>query len=81
MGDDRKEDDPAITRVAGLMGEAIEAAAAGQALTLSLLQAEVEAIARMLPGHGQPEETEAEQEARRRDEEARIESDFDNMPV
>lgn len=81
MSDDKKEDAPAITRVAGLMGEAIEAAAAGQALTLSLLQAEVEALARMVPGHAPPAETEAEQEARRRDEEARIESDFDNMPV
>lgn len=81
MPDKPNETDPALTRIAGLMGEAMEAAAAGQALTLSVLQAEVETIARMLPGYSPPAETEAEQEARRREEEARIETDFDNMPV
>lgn len=83
MDEKPEENDPALTRMAGLMGEAVEAAAAGQALTLALLKAELEAITQMLPGlaPGAATETEAEAEARQREEEARIETDFDNMPV
>lgn len=83
MGKDTDEDKAALPRMAGLMGEAVEAAAAGQALTLALLQAELEAITQLMPGLGPaaPAETEAEAEARQREEEARIETDFDNMPV
>lgn len=81
MTEEPKDEGAAITRMAGLMGEAIEAAAAGQALSLSILQAEVAAMAGMLQGHTPTPETEAEQEERRRNEEARIETDFDNMPV
>ena len=83
MGDEPEGDGPALTRIAGLMGEAVEAAVAGQALTLALLKAELEAITQMLPGLAPAvaTETEAEAEARQRAEEARIETDFDNMPV
>lgn len=83
MTADKGSEDSAITRMAALMGEAAEAAAAGQALTLALLQAEMEAIARILPGHAGDEAalTEAEADVLRRAEEARIEADFDNLPV
>ncbi|MBD1202529.1 MAG: hypothetical protein O9292_06830 [Rhodobacteraceae bacterium] len=83
MAEKPEKDEAAATRIAGLMGEAVEAAAAGQALTLALLQAEMEAITQLMPGlaPAQPAETEAEAEARQRAEEARIETDFDNMPV
>ena len=48
MDHDKDGKDPAIERMAGWMGGAMEAAAAGQALTLALLQAEMEAIAQLL---------------------------------
>lgn len=87
MTDKPKDEGAALTDMAGMIGGAMEAAAAGQALTLSLLQAELEAVARFIPALAAQSdapaasETEAEAEARRRAEEARIETDFDNMPV
>ena len=83
MPEEKGSKESGITRMAALMGEAAEAAAAGQALTLALLQAEMEALARLLPGPAGDEAalTEAEAEALRRAEEARIEADFDNLPV
>lgn len=68
------------TGMAALMGEAVEVMAAGQAIGLALLKAEMDALASVLPGMDVPE-TEAEVEARRAIEEAEVESGFDNMPV
>ena len=82
MPEEKDAESHGLARAAGLMGEAVEAAAAGQALTLALLQAEMEAMAQLIPGLAPGRsETDAEEEARRREEEARIETDFDNMPV
>lgn len=69
-----------LTEVAGLMGEAVEAAAAGQAMGLALLRAEMEALSQVMPGAAAPEDA-AEAEARHAAEEAEIEAGFDNMPV
>lgn len=65
--------------VAGLMGGAVEAVAASQALGLALLKAEMDALAQMMPGHDVP--TGPEAEAARAAEEAAVEAGFDNMPV
>ncbi len=65
--------------MAGLMGEAVEAMAASQALGLALLKAEMDALAQMMPGHEAPQGP--EDEARRAEEEARVEAGFDNLPV
>lgn len=81
MDHDKDGKDPAIERMAGWMGGAMEAAAAGQALTLALLQAEMEAIAQLLPGAAVDTVSDAEEEAARRAEEERIEEDHDNLPV
>ena len=70
-----------ITDVAALMGETVEAMAAGQAMGLALLQAEMAALVKVLPGSPATDETEAEAEARRAAEEAAVEAGFDNMPV
>lgn len=80
MGDDGQGREAALTRMAGLMGEAMEAAAAGQALTFALLQAEFEALARLMPGAA-PAPAAEEAEDRRRADEARIETDLDNLPL
>lgn len=70
-----------MTDVAALMGETVEAMAAGQAMALALLKAEMAALAQVMPGAASAEETETEAEARRSEEEARVEAGFDNMPV
>jgi hypothetical protein len=67
--------------MAGLMGEAVEAMAATQAMGLALLRTEMEALAHMLPGQSVGAETDAEEEARRVAEEAAVEAGFDNLPV
>ena len=69
-----------LTDMAALMGEAVEAVAAGQAMGLALLKAEMEALTHVMPGDA-PEETEAEAAQRRLAEEAAQEDGFDNMPV
>ena len=69
-----------LTDIAGLMGEAVEAAAAGQAMGLAVLRAEMEALSKMMPG-AVSEEDAAQAEARHAAEEAEIEAGFDNMPV
>jgi len=65
--------------MAGLMGEAVEAMAASQALGLALLKAEMDALAHLMPGH--VADGGAEDEARRVAEEAAVEAGFDNLPV
>lgn len=83
MADDRSDAKPldaeALPRMAGWMGGAIEAMAAGQALTLAILRAEMEAMVQVMPGHAAA--AEAEDEAERLAVEARIEADHDNLPV
>ena len=69
-----------LTDMAGLMGEAVEAAAVGQAMGLALLRAEMEALSKVMPGADEPEDA-AQAEARHAAEEAEIEQGFDNMPV
>lgn len=64
--------------MAGLMGSAVEALAATQALGLAALKAEMDALALVLPGHETPD---AADEARRAAEEAAVEAGFDNLPV
>ena len=81
MDHEKDDDDPALTRMAGWMGGALEAAAAGQAMTLALLRAEMEAIVQLMPGVAPAPVPEAGEEAARRAEEARIEEDHDNLPV
>jgi len=66
--------------MAALMGEAVEAMAAGQAMGLALLKAEMAALAQVMPGAA-GQEPEAEVELRRAEEEAAMEAGFDNMPV
>lgn len=66
--------------MAALMGEAVEAMTASQAVALALLRAEMDALAQILPGAGATE-TPAEAEARAAAEEAMTEAGFDNMPV
>jgi hypothetical protein len=65
--------------MAALMGEAIEAMAATQAVGLAVLRAEMEALAHVMPGQVPTEGPEAE--ARRAVEEAAVEAGFDNLPV
>ena len=50
-------------------------------MALALLKAEMAALAQVMPGAASAEETETEAEARRSEEEARVEAGFDNMPV
>jgi hypothetical protein len=69
-----------LTDMAALMGEAVEAMAAGQAMGLALLKAEMEALTQVLPG-AVPDEDEATAARRRLAEDASQEADFDNMPV
>lgn len=69
-----------LTDMAALMGEAVEAMAARQAMGLALLKAEMEALTQVMPGDV-PGETEAEAAQRRLAEEAAQEDGFDNMPV
>jgi hypothetical protein len=65
--------------MAALMGEAVEAMAATQAMGLAVLHAEMAALAHMMPGQGAAQGPEAE--ARRAVEEAAVEAGFDNLPV
>jgi hypothetical protein len=69
-----------MTDMAALMGEAVEAMAAGQAMGLALLKAEMAALAQVMPG-AVGDATDAEIEARHAAEEAEVEAGFDNMPV
>lgn len=62
-----------LEQMAHLAGEMTEAALAGQAAGLRLLQAEMQALAQMMPGGA------AVQHVAKPDTE--IEADFDNMPV
>lgn len=66
-----------MTEMAALMGATVEAAANAQVMGLSLLKAEMAALAQMMPG----QESDPVTEARRAAEEAEIEAGFDNMPV
>lgn len=65
--------------MAALMGEVVEAMAGAQALGLSLLKAEMEALSQVMPGH--PTAHGAEDEARLAAEDAAVEAGFDNLPV
>jgi len=65
--------------LAALMGEAVEAATASQAIGLAVLKAEMDALASLMPGHVAPQGP--EEEARRAAEEAAVEAGFDNLPV
>lgn len=69
-----------LTDMAALMGGAVEAMVAGQAMGLALLKAEMEALAQVLPT-AENDATAAEDEARAREEDAAREAGFDNMPV
>ena len=69
-----------LTDMAALMGGAVEAMVAGQAMGLALLKAEMEALAQVLPT-AENDVTAAEDEARAREEDAAREAGFDNMPV
>jgi hypothetical protein len=53
-----------------LEGEVVKAGLAMQQSSLELLQAEIKALAAILPGQPAPERSDAE-----------VEADFDNMPV
>lgn len=77
MGEPMAQKD--MVGMAALMGEAVEAMAATQAMGLALLRAELEALGHVLPG--QPVADAAEEEARRTAEEAAVEAGFDNLPV
>lgn len=81
MDHDKDGQDVGLARMASWMGGALEAAAAGQAMTLALLRAEMEAIAQLMPGVATDPIPDAEEEAVRRAEDARIEEDHDNLPV
>lgn len=61
-----------LEQMAHLAGEMTEVAIAGQAASLRLLQAEMQALAALVPGVAPqvPSQTDTE-----------IEADFDNMPV
>ena len=61
-----------IEAMARVAGEVTAAAIAGQAAGLGLLLAEMQALARMMPGSPAP--------VHERDQ-AEVEADFDNMPV
>ncbi|NBE08766.1 hypothetical protein [Paragemmobacter ruber] len=74
------KDRAAPTDMAALVGEAVEAMAAGQAMGLALLRAEMEALAHVLPPAARAPGAAAD-EARARDDEAAREAGFDNMPV
>lgn len=77
---EKKSEEPPMTKMAALAGETIEALAAGQAMAMATLKAEMEALGHLLPTlHA--DETEQELAARKRAEDAQTESDFDNMPV
>lgn len=69
-----------VETVAELVGEATAAVQATQALGLSVLLTEMQALAQMLPGHDAdaPAET---VEQRERLNDAAVEAEFDNMPV
>ncbi|MEY4873109.1 MAG: hypothetical protein RLZZ563_2439 [Pseudomonadota bacterium] len=66
--------------MSGLTAEVLEAVAVTQAVGLGVLRAEMDALARLLPGQAEGE-TEAEAAARLAAEAAEIEAGFDNMPV
>lgn len=61
-----------LDEMAKVAGEVTAAAFAGQAAGLGLLLAEMQALARMMPGNPAP--------MPERDQ-AEVEADFDNMPV
>lgn len=69
--------------MAGLMGAAVEAGAAAQALGLALLRAEMDALVQMMPGQGSEmaPETATDAAARQAETDAAVEAGFDNLPV
>ena len=67
-------------KYAGVVKKMNAAAAAGQAMGLAVLRAEMEALSKVMPG-AMSEEDAAQAEARHAAEEAEIEAGFDNMPV
>lgn len=69
---DTKDENP----LAHLVDDMVGMVAAGQALGLKVLQAEMEALSQVLPGA-----THAQSEAERVATEAKIEADLDNMPI
>ena len=69
--------DKTIEGFAKLAGDLTDAAMTGQGAGLNLLQAEMQALSRLMPGAAQPPRSDAERLAA----EAAIEADFDNMPV
>lgn len=78
---DKDHDPSALEAMARAAGEATAAAMAGQAAGLNLLWAEMQALARMMPGAAAEPPAEPEDEAARRQAEAETEANFDNMPV
>ena len=62
----------AVGQMANLAGEMTEVAVAGQAAGLRLLAAEMQALARMMPGLAAPSALPSDPE---------VEAEFDNMPV
>lgn len=75
-GPTSKTDVPEMTVLAGLVGDWSAAAAAGQAVALGLLQAELQGLADQFA----PRSTPCSAEDRCRVE-AEVEAAFDNMPV
>jgi hypothetical protein len=72
------QDNKAAAKAAG--NPFLDLAVAGQSLALGALEAEIQALAALMPGHGATA-PEPATEAERRAEEAAIEAGFDNMPV
>lgn len=68
--------DPLVQLAGDAGGLAADLALAGQKMALGALQAEMLALAALMPGRGGVAD-----EAQRRDDEAAIEAGFDNMPV
>ena len=70
-----------LREMARLAQEAMELAATGQKAALSVLLAEMRALAALLPVAETGPESAAEEAERRRLHEAEVEAGFDNMPV
>lgn len=70
-----------LKEMARLAQEAMELAATGQKAALSVLLAEMRALAALLPVGETGPESAAQEAERRRLHEAEVEAGFDNMPV
>ncbi len=75
-----------MRKMARLLDEAADSVARGSTAGLNLLFAEMQALCAMMPGvasarSGSAARNSAEAEARARQEDAAVESAFDNMPV